>query len=236
MQSSTFVLVPGMCHGGWVWHPVAQRLQAAGHRTVALTMPGLAFGDDPVGLRLKDAVNYIVAEIERRNLTDVVLVGHSWGGLPITVVAHHLSGRVAKVVYFSAIVPGQGLSAIDENPPHFADYMRAAIEASTDRTIPVSFDAFQQFMMQGEPESVQRLVFDLLTPQPGGYMMDAVEVPGVETVAIPTAYVLAEDDLSLPRPGTEYAARIGVTPVMVPGTHEALLTHPDEVAKALLSA
>jgi hypothetical protein len=48
-------------------------------------------------------------------------------------------------------------------------------------------------------------------------------------------YFLGEDDHALPRPGAEFAARLGLEPVMVPGTHEGLLTHPDEVANAILN-
>jgi len=47
--------------------------------------------------------------------------------------------------------------------------------------------------------------------------------------------VLSEDDQALARPGTEFAARIGLTPVMLSGGHESMLTRPDEVAKALLA-
>ena len=55
------------------------------------------------------------------------------------------------------------------------------------------------------------------------------------TVGIPARYILSEDDRALPRPGREYAERLGVEPVMVPGTHEGLLTHPDALAEAILA-
>jgi hypothetical protein len=48
-------------------------------------------------------------------------------------------------------------------------------------------------------------------------------------------YVLGEDDHALARPGTALAARIGLTPVMIPGGHQSMLTHPAEVAEALLT-
>jgi len=91
-------------------------------------------------------------------------------------------------------------------------------------------------MMQDEPERAQRIVFDQLLPQPGQYMSDPLDVPEVTTIGLPTAYVLAQDDLALPLPGAQFAARLGVEPILVPGTHEAALTHPDHVTRALLSA
>jgi pimeloyl-ACP methyl ester carboxylesterase len=235
-MTSTFVLVPGAWHGGWAWHPVAQRLQAAGSDAVALTMPGLAAGDDRTGLRLEDAVSYLVSEIERRDLTDVVLVGHSWGGIPITAAAHRLPERVSKVIYYSAAVPVAEVSMNDENLPENAAYVRAAVEASPEGSVSVPFEAFQYVLMQDEPEALQRLVHDLLVPQPGGYMLDGLSAADAAPLTVPVAYVLAENDRALARPGAEFAARAGVEPILVPGSHESLLTHPDEIAKALLSA
>ncbi len=83
-------------------------------------------------------------------------------------------------------------------------------------------------------EQVQDLFFELLVPQPGRYFTDPIGVDDVTTLEVPAGYVLSEDDQVLARPGTEFAARIGLTPVMVPGGHESMLTRPDEVTRALL--
>jgi pimeloyl-ACP methyl ester carboxylesterase len=234
-MTKTYVLIPGAWHGGWAWHPVAQRLRAAGHRAIALTLPGLAAGDDPRGLRLQDAVDHVVHEIERRDLSDVTLVAHSWGGFPLTGAAYRVPERVAGAVFHSAFVPTRGVSMNEAFSKENADAVRAAIEATADHTVSLTFDQARQLLMQGEPEALQRLVFDLMVPQPGGYMLDALDVEGFSALGIPAAYTLAEDDIALALPGVELAARLGVEPVMTPGTHEAMLTHPDEVAKAVLS-
>ncbi len=233
---STYVLIPGAWHGGWAWHPVARRLRAAGQRALALTLPGLSDTDDPRGLGLQDAINHIVAEVERRDLTDVVLVAHSWGAFPATGAAHRLLGKVTKLVYFSAPVPAQGASQNDLLSPENAEYARALVAGNPDSTMPLPFEAFQQVMMQNEPEQAQRIVFDQLMPQPGNYMSDPLDTPEITTVGLPVAYVLAQDDLALPLPGAQFAARLGVEPILIPGTHEAALTHPDDVTSALLNA
>ena len=76
----------------------------------------------------------------------------------------------------------------------------------------------------------------MLTPTPLGFVLEAVDVDPVTTAGIPAAYVLAEDDRALVKPGREFAARIGLEPTMVPGSHEAMITHPDEVARAVVAA
>ncbi|WP_305783942.1 alpha/beta fold hydrolase [Symbioplanes lichenis] len=228
---TNFVCIPGAWHGGWSWHPVGHRLRAAGHHVTALTMPGLALGDDPSELGLSDAVGFVAHEIERRDLTDVVLVSHSWGGIPATVAAPRLAGRVRRLAYVSAFVPLDGQSMADAMG-EMSGYLKAAIDASPDRTIGLTFDQFQQGLMPDQPLEVQRIVFDQLVPQPGGYMLDA---PRLAAHDVPAAYILAEKDQALAAPGPELAARVGAEPIMVPGSHEAILTHPDDIAAALLA-
>jgi pimeloyl-ACP methyl ester carboxylesterase len=237
-RKTTFVMIPGAWHGGWAWRPVAQRLRAAGLSAVTLTMPGLADGDDPRGLRLQDAVNHVVSEITRRDLRDVTLVGHSWGGFPMTGAAHKLAGRISKIVYYNALVPPGGTCALDELPPEFAAATREVMAASPDGSAAVPLEVVQQMLMQDQPEQVQRLLWDLLVPHPGNYGDDALDVPPVSSLEIPASYVLSEDDLALGRPGAGvlFADRLGVEPIMVPGSHESLLTHPDDVAQAVLTA
>ncbi|MCT9931865.1 alpha/beta hydrolase [Planotetraspora sp. A-T 1434] len=234
MPPRTYVMIPGAWHGGWSWRPVAERLRAAGHRAVTLTLPGLGDGDDPTGLRLRDAVDHIVNEVERLGLTDVVLVGHSWGGYPMTGAAHRLAGRVTGLVYYNAFVPRPGVSLLGENPPENVQLLQSVIDSSPTRSIPAGLEFVQQLFMPGADEDAQRLLAELLTPQPGAYFADALDIPEVTTLGIPARYVLSEDDRAMPRSGHEFAARLGLEPLMVPGTHESMLTHPDEVAKAIL--
>jgi pimeloyl-ACP methyl ester carboxylesterase len=233
-----FVFVPGAWHGGWSWYPVGKRVSAAGHPVVALTLPGLTMGDDPRGLRLADAVDHIVREVERRDLRDVVLVGHSFAGIPIADAVGRLAGRLARIALYSAFIPHAGESMADAMGAETAAYLRAVIGSSPEETVSVDFDSFSTALMQDEPEELQRLVYDQLVPQPGGYMLDSPDAGGeaIRALGIPVTYLLAEHDRALAAPGTELAARVGVTPAIVPGTHEALLTHPDDVAKALLQA
>jgi pimeloyl-ACP methyl ester carboxylesterase len=228
----TFVLVPGAWQGGWAWQPVARRLREAGCAAVTITLPGLADGDERAGLRLSDAVGHVVAEVSRRDLSDVVLVGQSWGGYVITGAAHELAGRLAKVIYFNAVVPARGIAMVDENA-EYAAMIRAAIQASRDGTIGMLREQIPGLMPEADQQA-QDLFFELLVPQPGGYFLDPLDVDDVTTLGVPAGYVLSEDDRALARPGAEFAARIGLIPVMVSGGHEAMLTRPDEVTEALL--
>ena len=234
-QVSTYLLIPGGWHGAWSWRPVAERLRAAGHRAITLTLPGLNDGDDASGYRLPDAVDYVVNEVRRLDLPDVILVAHSWGGYPATGAAHLLAGRISKIVYFNAVVPIRGRSVVDDSPPDIRELILRLIEESPVDAVAPTLEFVEQHFMQGVAPQLQRLVADLLTPQPGGYFLDALDIDAA-SLAIPAAYIASDDDHSLPWPGAEFAARVGVQPIVVPGTHNGMLTHPDEVAEAILVA
>jgi pimeloyl-ACP methyl ester carboxylesterase len=200
-----------------------------------LTLPGLGDGDDPSGYKLQDAVDYIVNEVRRRDLDKVILVAHSWGGYPATGAAHLLADRVSKIVYYNAQIPIRGRSLADDTPQENRELMLRLIDESPVGAIAPTLEYVEQMFLQGVAPDLQRLVADLLTPQPGNYFLDAPDI-GVATLAIPTAYIYSDCDHAMQWPGAAFAARLGVAPVVVPGTHDSMLTHPDEVAKAILTA
>ncbi|UXA08299.1 alpha/beta hydrolase [Mycobacterium sp. SMC-2] len=233
--SATHVLIPGAWHGAWSWRPVAERLRAAGHRAVTLTLPGMNDGDDPSGYQLQDAIDYVAHQVRRLEPGNVVLVAHSWGGFPATGAAKLLAGRVEKLVYYNAHVPLPGRSLIDENPPGKRELALRLINDSPAGAVAPTLLYVEQELMQGASRSVQRLVGELLTPLPGGYFLGALDISAAD-LGIPMAYIASANDLALPRPAAEFAARVGVRPIVVPGPHNGLLTHPDEVARAILAA
>jgi pimeloyl-ACP methyl ester carboxylesterase len=232
---STYVLIPGAWHGAWSWRPVAQRLRSTGHRAITVTLPGMNDGDDPSGYRLQDAVDYISHEVRRLESGTVVLVAHSWGCFPATGAARSLAGRVEKLIYYNGHVPLPGRSLMDENPRDKRVSGLRRIKESPVNAVPASLEYLKRELMQGVSPDLQALVADLLTLQPGGYFLDALDFHPLD-LGIPMAYITGDDDLAMPRPAVQSAARIGVQPIVVPGTHNGLLTHPDEVAKAILAA
>lgn len=99
--------MPGACHGGWWFEPLAEDLRHRGHSAVALTLSGLG-QDDPGRLirldtHVQEAVDATIGVGER-----VVLVGHSYGGSVISAVADHDPDRVLALVYLDAFVPEDG--------------------------------------------------------------------------------------------------------------------------------
>ncbi|MFI5755137.1 alpha/beta fold hydrolase [Streptomyces sp. NPDC051569] len=104
---ATYVLVAGAWLGSWAWDEVVPELRAAGHGAHPITLTGL--GDKqgvPAGQQTH--VRDIVDEVERHDLRDVVLVGHSYAGIPVGQAAERIGDRLARVVFVDSEVPVDG--------------------------------------------------------------------------------------------------------------------------------
>ncbi len=112
---ATYVLVHGGAHGGWCYQRVARLLRAAGHEVYTPTMTGV--GDRSHLLRpdidLDFHIRDILAVLHYEDLRDVVLVGHSYGGMVITGVADRATDRIGHLVYLDAAIPANGESLSD---------------------------------------------------------------------------------------------------------------------------
>jgi pimeloyl-ACP methyl ester carboxylesterase len=113
------ILIPGFWLDASSWDEVAPALEQAGHRTHALTLPGMESKDaDRSGITLRDHVNAVVAVIDSFDPANgkVVLVGHSGGGAVAHAAADARPGRVSRVVYVDSGPLGEGGLVNDELP------------------------------------------------------------------------------------------------------------------------
>lgn len=115
---ATFVLVHGGGHGGWCYFKVARLLRGAGHDVYTPTLTGLGervhllSPETNLSTHITDIVNVLLYE----DLCEVILVGHSYGGMVITGVADQASGRIRELVYLDAAHPENGQSLVDTAP------------------------------------------------------------------------------------------------------------------------
>lgn len=114
-KARTFVLVHGAWHGGWCWRRVADRLTAKGHYVLTPALSGVGERSHlkPEDIDLMTQVNDVAGEIKWRDLDDVVLVGHSYGGMVITGVAEQMRERIGAIVYLDAFQPSDGQALAD---------------------------------------------------------------------------------------------------------------------------
>jgi pimeloyl-ACP methyl ester carboxylesterase len=108
--AKTFVLIHGASHGGWCYDRVAAILRSQGHQVFTPTLAGLAerASMDARRINLTTHVDEIVELFERENLRDVVLCGHSYGGMVIGGVADQIPDLIRNLVFLDAVVPDDG--------------------------------------------------------------------------------------------------------------------------------
>ncbi len=124
-----FVLVHGAWHGGWCWRNVAAQLRAQGHQVFAPTLTGLGerahLLNAEVGL--STFIEDVSAVIKSEELSEVVLVGHSFGGPVITGVADRIPHTLRQLIFLDALIVQNGQSALSILPP--------AVQLERSRTI-----------------------------------------------------------------------------------------------------
>jgi pimeloyl-ACP methyl ester carboxylesterase len=128
----TFVLVHGAWHGGWCWRDIARGLRAAGHVVFTPTLTGLG---ERVHLasptvNLTTHADDVIQVFEAEELRDVILVGHSYAGHVIPLVADAIRGRIRQLVFLDAVVARDGQPFLA--PEVGAARQRAAIEGYLD--------------------------------------------------------------------------------------------------------
>jgi pimeloyl-ACP methyl ester carboxylesterase len=112
---ATFVLVHGAWSGGWGYQRVAQLLRDAGHDAYAPTLTGLGEREHLAspGIDLSTHIMDVVKLIEYERLQDIILCGHSYGGMVITGVAAAVGEKIRTLFYLDAFLPSDGQSLWD---------------------------------------------------------------------------------------------------------------------------
>lgn len=129
---ATFVIVHGAWSGGWSWIKVRRLLEAQGHEVFTPTLTGLGERAHLAGpdVDLETHVRDVLGVLEFEGLRDVVLVGHSYGGMVVTGVADRAAERLRCVIYLDAMVPKDGQALLDLVAPADREQRLAAAAAS----------------------------------------------------------------------------------------------------------
>jgi pimeloyl-ACP methyl ester carboxylesterase len=111
---ATYVLIHGAWQGASTWAFVEEGLRGKGHKVHTPTMSGAGTRQHELSpdITLENHVKDVLGVLEFEDLQDVILVGHSYGGMIITSVAEHAEERLSSLVYVDAFVPRDGQTGI----------------------------------------------------------------------------------------------------------------------------
>ncbi len=237
-MGDTFVLVHGAWHGAWCWAAVISQLQKLGDRAFPVDLPG--HGASTVSradATLSGYIDSVTQFIEGRGLRDVILTGHSLGGMTISGVVQRIPDRIKRVIYVSAIVPRDGESAIHTLPD--ADAVARALEglrSRPDPSSPVDEHMFRTAYIQDGSRELQDFVLSALVPEPVAPMLEPISMKSFYTCGAAQSFLVCEDDISR-GPGPwhpNFSSRLA-NPTMrfVKCGHEIMFTAPVQCARAL---
>ena len=232
---ANYVLVHGAWSGAWSWSEIVPALRAAGHTVHAPTLTGLGERshlcgrDGLAGLALH--VEDVVAEMEWFDLQDVILVGHSYGGMVITGAASRAAERVRALVYVDAFVPADGQSLADLRGPGAQADLEAQAAANNGTIPPIGHAP------RDEPTATTIANARRRRPMDAAHFLDKMRLSGAERAVGRRTYIYAT--LNAPTTFTRFHEALKDDPAWtvheVPTSHLVMQDDPGGTVRLLLA-
>lgn len=241
MTTNTYVLVPGFWVGAWAWHPVTEALRARGHHVYPVTNTGLAERvhlanpDVDLDTHTEDVTNLLRYE----DLHDVILVGHSYGGLVTTQVADRMPERIRRLVYVDTGPLPDGAAQADFVGPDERARQEALVESQGDgwRLPPPPWVEIASNVDGIGPETVA-LLEQRSVPQPWKTATTPVRLTGawekIPRLGILSSFTAEQTRaMAASAPLFRHMAGDGWTFAELPTWHWPMLSRPNELVDIL---
>ncbi|KAK5710893.1 hypothetical protein LTR17_018643 [Elasticomyces elasticus] len=251
-ERPTFVLVHGAWHESSHFQSVTALLEGAGYKVEGVSLPSVGHLDKDPGNGLEidsAAVANALRKVVNSN-RDVVLVAHSYGGIPTSEAAAIVSqeekatdpvGRIVKLIYLAAYVPPKGASLVTES---------AAGQSSTNRQPTVSENGLMAITVENAihvlynttPAALAQEAASKLRPIALSSFVQTTKFCGWADYGIPVRYIACKQDKAMPPSlQQDFAAIIEATgsaseTVWLDSDHSPFLHMPEQVAELLLTA
>lgn len=227
---ASFAIAHGAWGGGWAWMRVRPLLQASGHEVFTPTYTGLGERAHLLSpqVDLDTHVRDILGVLEYEDLRDVVLVGHSYGGMVATGVAARAADRVGCLVYVDAFAPHNGESLLDLTEPGARERFETLAAA----------EGFGWLVPASGPSHPDRPGPDRRCPHPLASFRQSLRFDPAALAGIPRTYVRCTEPAL---PGLERSAERARTEpgwryVELATDHNPQYAAPDALTAILLAA
>lgn len=229
-----YVLVHGAYGGGWIWRDVAGGLRRQGHRVWTPTQTGLGERSHLLSrqITVDTHIGDVANVIETEEIADIILVGHSYGGMAVTGVADRMTDRIRHVVYLDALLPENGDTAFTILPAGVEDSRRkAAREQGGGVALPVPGP--EAFPIPDGP--AKDWFMRRLRPHPIGTYESPVRLSKPAGAGLPVTYVsYTNPPLASIEPSRRRArAKEGWRYVELPVPHDVEVPAPEKVVELL---
>ena len=239
-MSDTYVLVHGAWHTGKEIEPAAEHIRKLGHSVHCPTLAGNRAGDDRSRVGLMDAVQSLCDFLRERDLKDVRLVGHSYGGMVISKAVELMPERIKRLVYVNAFVPNPGESLNDMVPPVYVGLFDS-IAGANNGAVMLPFPIWREAFINDADLALATSAFEQLNPHPYKTFTDKIALKEpLAALQVGKSYVNCRQDVALPHSlpwHPRLSERLGLFRfVECSGSHEVWFTDPQAIAKAVVAA
>ncbi len=192
---SDFLLVHGSCHGAWCWRDVIPALQALGHTTRAIDLPGAGGDTTPwADVTLDMCRDAVLAG----SSPDTIVVGHSWGGYPISAAAEADPGAMRALVFLCSFIPVSGCSMIDMRKGAKRQLIADAVQRDANGiTYTIDPARAADIFYHDCPTEAVTYAMARLSPQPIAPQNTPLNI-GDNFASVPKAAIRAEFDRTIP--------------------------------------
>ncbi|WP_417210574.1 alpha/beta fold hydrolase [Antarctobacter sp.] len=232
-QRKTYVLVHGAYHGGWCWATVAEGLRALGHRVFTPTLTGL--GERAHLLRFHPCLNTWIEDVAQvmrfEDLSEVILVGHSFSGSIVSALADRMPERLRRLVYLDAMLLQSGQSPKDISAPGVIEAYEERARANDGIAVPPNPPAHY-----GVTDPDMAVWFATkLTPHPVRTYLDALHLDHPLGNGVPATYIACSAPFFATTRKSRAVARAmaGWTYLEIATAHNAMTLAPDLLTKVL---
>jgi len=223
-----------LVHGGFVdgsgWDGVYQILKKDGYDVTIVQNPTTSLADDVAFTKRA------IAEAK----SDVILVGHSYGGIVISGVADRLTDRIKRLVYVNAFVPLDGQCLNDMVPPHFVGLFDA-VAAANKGAVMLPFEIWRDAFINDADLELAKSAFAKLNLHPYKTFTDKITLKhALAELPVGKSYVNCRQDIALPHSmpwHPRLSERLGLFRLVeCDGSHEMFFSNPARLAQAIAEA
>ncbi len=233
------VFVHGAYHAGWCWNEVIKYLPKNNFNFHPLDLPAngsnTSFKKEDVGI--EEYVNYVIDYINSNNLSEIILVSHSLGGITISRVIEKIPNKIREAFFVTSVVLNNK-NFFSFLPLEIQERYKQIALSRPDRSIPPNLEKIRQNLFNSSPDSEELNSFlSKLEPQPIKPYEEIVTLNSLKTSPVPIVYVRCKNDKTLPKEiFDEIISFLPEKAVIetIDADHEAMFSNPKAIAELLL--
>lgn len=233
----TFILIHGSWHSAWNWHKVVPLLEQAGHKAIAIDLPGMGRDKTPIAeVKLKSTVQKL-CELMDSIEGKVILVGHSKNGIIISQAAEYRPDKIEKLVYLAAYLIPNGKTQREYSMQDTEGWLKPyVIQHPETASHVLQPEIYKEGLYHDCDEDIIELAKILLSDEPVESGITPLELTEGNFGRVPRVYIECTEDRAV----TPFIQRKMYTEIpcekvySLPTSHSPFFSRPKELVEILL--